>query len=81
VNCVVSREQIDRLQSLGRLGRNNAPVANEGIHEAADTNHNGLISTTGLATYLNRRVPTLTDGHQTPGMEVRFDTTVFAVGQ
>ena len=29
----------------------------------------------------NRRVPTLTDGKQTPGMEVRFDTTVFAVGQ
>jgi hypothetical protein len=48
---------------------------------AADTNRNGLISTTGLATYLNRRVPTLTDGKQTPGMEVRFDTTVFAVGQ
>jgi WD40 repeat protein len=48
---------------------------------AADTNRNGLISTTGLATYLNQRVPTLTDGKQTPGMEVRFDTTVFAVGQ
>ena len=32
-------------------------------------------------TYLNRRVPTLTDGKQTPSMEVRFDTTVFAVGQ
>ena len=48
---------------------------------AADINRNGLISTTGLATYLNRRVPTLTDGKQTPGMEVRFDTTVFAVGQ
>jgi WD40 repeat protein len=48
---------------------------------AADTNRNGLISTTSLATYLNRRVPTLTDGKQTPGMEVRFDTTVFAVGQ
>jgi uncharacterized caspase-like protein len=48
---------------------------------AADTNHNGLMSTTGLATYLDRRVPTLTDDKQTPGMEVRFDTTVFAVGQ
>ena len=48
---------------------------------AADINRNGLISTTGLATYLNRRVPTLTDGKQTPGMEVRFDTTVFAVAQ
>jgi WD40 repeat protein len=47
---------------------------------AADTARNGLISTTGLANYLNVRVPMLTDGRQTPGMEVRFDTTVFASG-
>jgi uncharacterized caspase-like protein len=47
---------------------------------AADTNHNGLISTTGLASYLTKHVPELTDGHQTPGMEVRFDTTLFASG-
>lgn len=47
---------------------------------AADINHNGLISTTGLANYLMKRVPELTDGHQTPGMEVRFDTTLFASG-
>jgi hypothetical protein len=47
---------------------------------AADINHNGLISTTGLAIYLTKHVPELTDGHQTPGMEVRFDTTLFASG-
>jgi hypothetical protein len=47
---------------------------------AADTARNGLISTTGLANYLNLRVPMLTEGRQTPGMEVRFDTTVFASG-
>jgi len=47
---------------------------------AADINHNGLISTTGLANYLMKRVPELTDGRQTPGMEVRFDTTLFASG-
>jgi uncharacterized caspase-like protein len=47
---------------------------------AADTARNGLISPTGLANYLNVRVPMLTDGRQTPGMEVRFDTTVFASG-
>ena len=47
---------------------------------AADINHNGLISTTGLESYLMKRVPELTDGHQTPGMEVRFDTTLFASG-
>ncbi len=45
---------------------------------AADINHNGLISTTGLETYLMKRVPELTDGKQTPGIELRFDTTLFA---
>jgi uncharacterized caspase-like protein len=47
---------------------------------AADINHNGLISTTGLENYLMKRVPELTDGKQTPGIEVRFDTTLFASG-
>src|SRR5262249_43017252 len=47
---------------------------------AADINHNRLISTTGLEIYLTKHVPELTDGHQTPGMEVRFDTTLFASG-
>jgi hypothetical protein len=47
---------------------------------AADINHNGLISTTGLANYLMKRVPDLTDGRQTPGIELRFDTTLFASG-
>jgi WD40 repeat protein len=47
---------------------------------AADINRNGLISTTGLANYLAKRVPTLTGGTQTPGMEIRFDTTLFASG-
>lgn len=47
---------------------------------AADINRNGLISPTGLANYLATRVPMLTGGKQTPGMEVRFNTTVFASG-
>jgi hypothetical protein len=47
---------------------------------AADVNRNGLISTTGLALYLAKHVPTLTGGKQTPGMEVRFDMTLFASG-
>jgi uncharacterized caspase-like protein len=47
---------------------------------SADINRNGLISTLGLTTYLSRRVPALTDGKQTPGMEVRFDTTLFVSG-
>jgi hypothetical protein len=47
----------------------------------ADINRNHLISTSGLEIYLNKHVPMLTAGQQHPGMEVRFDTTVFAVGQ
>jgi len=46
----------------------------------ADINHNKLINPAGLANYLTNRVPELTDGHQTPGMEVRFNTTLFASG-
>jgi hypothetical protein len=44
----------------------------------ADINRNGLIGTTGLVNYLAKHVPALTGGKQTPGMEVRFDTTLFA---
>jgi WD40 repeat protein len=47
---------------------------------AADINHNGLISTNGLAAYLSARVASLTGGAQTPGMEIRYDTTLFATG-
>jgi WD40 repeat protein len=44
----------------------------------ADMNKNGLISTNGLAAYIANRVPMLTQDKQHPGMEVRYDTTLFA---
>jgi hypothetical protein len=47
---------------------------------AADTDHVGLINATALAHYVSRDVSSLTGGKQNPDMEVRFDTTVFAVG-
>ena len=47
---------------------------------AADINHNGLISPNGLGNYVTTRVESFTDGAQTPGMEIRYDTTVFAAG-
>ena len=47
---------------------------------AADINHNGLINPTGLGNYVKTRVESLTDSAQTPGMEIRYDTTVFAAG-
>jgi uncharacterized caspase-like protein len=47
---------------------------------AADINRNSLISTNGLSAYLTARIPSLTDGAQTPGMEIRYNTTVFATG-
>ena len=45
---------------------------------AADVNRNGLITPTGLAAYIANRVPMLTGDKQHPGMEVRYDTTLFA---
>jgi uncharacterized caspase-like protein len=47
---------------------------------AADINHNGLINANGLAAYLTAHVSSLTGGAQTPGMEIRYDTTLFATG-
>jgi hypothetical protein len=47
---------------------------------AADINRNGLINPTGLGNYVKTRVESLTDSAQTPGMEIRYDTTVFAAG-
>jgi uncharacterized caspase-like protein len=44
----------------------------------ADMNKNGLISTNGPAAYVANRVPMLTHDKQHPGMEVRYDTTLFA---
>jgi WD40 repeat protein len=46
---------------------------------AADTDRNGLINPTGLAHYLAVRVRSLTGGNQTPGIELRYDGTVFAI--
>lgn len=45
---------------------------------AADLDRTGLISTSGLARYLAQRVPQLTGGAQTPGIELRYEATVFA---
>lgn len=44
----------------------------------ADINKNGLISTNGLAAYIANRVLMLTSDRQHPGMEVRYDATLFA---
>jgi uncharacterized caspase-like protein len=45
---------------------------------AADLNKNHLISAIGLVNYVNLRVRYLTDKRQNPGMEIRFDGTLFA---
>jgi len=46
---------------------------------AADINHDRLINATGLANYLFNHVRSLTDNAQTPGMEVEFNTSLFAL--
>jgi WD40 repeat protein len=47
---------------------------------AADLDRNGLISVIGLTKYVTTRVPALTNGQQNPGIEVRFEGTLFAHG-
>src|SRR5262249_3302594 len=44
--------------------------------QASDPDHVGLIKASALAHYVTGHVASLTDGKQTPDMEVRFDTTV-----
>jgi hypothetical protein len=48
------------------------------MHSAADIDRNGLINPNGLAAYVTKRVPMLTEDKQHPGMEVRYETTLFA---
>lgn len=52
----------------------------EAFGKAADTDRNGMISVSELVAYLARRVPALTEGAQTTGMEMRFEGDLFAAG-
>jgi hypothetical protein len=45
---------------------------------AADIDKNRLITPSGLEHYVENRVPMLTGDKQHPGMEMRYDTTLFA---
>ena len=45
-----------------------------------DADQNGLLSITELTDYLMSHVPALTGGQQTLGIEVRFESDVFAAG-
>ena len=45
----------------------------------ADMSHAGWISATELAHYFSIHVPLITDDQQHPGMDVRYDTPLFAV--
>jgi uncharacterized caspase-like protein len=48
---------------------------------AADIERKGLINAAGLAHYVATRVSSLTGGAQTPSMEIRFNTTLFATAR
>ena len=74
--------------AAGELSREDASWQNgaftevllEALGSGADGDRNGVLTVTELGGYLSRNVPRLTEGRQTPGMEVRFDDTVFAAG-
>jgi hypothetical protein len=46
----------------------------------ADGNRDGVISMTELTQHLTTGIPRLTEGKQTPGLEIRFERTIFASG-
>jgi WD40 repeat protein len=52
----------------------------DALGSAADTDRNGLVSINELTQFLTTRVPLLTGQAQTPGIEVRFESDVFAAG-
>jgi len=52
----------------------------DALGSAADTDRNGLVSINELTHFLTTRVPLLTGQAQTPGIEVRFESDVFAAG-
>jgi uncharacterized caspase-like protein len=52
----------------------------EALGRRADDDRNGMVTMTELADYLTARIPDLTNGAQTPGIEVHFQKTVFAAG-
>lgn len=52
----------------------------EAFGKAADTDHNGMISVSELVAHLARRIPGLTDGAQSTGMEMRYEADLFAAG-
>ena len=52
----------------------------EALGSASDGDRNGVLSVTELTGYLARHVPRLTSEQQRPGIEVRFEGSLFAAG-
>jgi uncharacterized caspase-like protein len=52
----------------------------EALGSVADTDRNSLVNVGELMAYLAWRVPALTEGKQTPGIEVRYESGLFAAG-
>ena len=75
-----SGSQVSREDAAWQHGAFTKALLDAFNDSAADINHNSLISPNGLAEYVTTRVSSLTDGAQTPGMEIRNDMTLFATG-
>ena len=53
----------------------------DALGKDADENHDGLISMSELTHYISTHVISLTEGHQHPGVEQRFEGELFVAGQ
>jgi WD40 repeat protein len=75
-----SDSQVSREDSAWQHGAFTKVLLDAFNDPSADINHNSLINPNGLAAYVSAHVRSLTGGAQTPGMEIRYDTTLFATG-
>jgi uncharacterized caspase-like protein len=55
-------------------------VLMQALAGGADENHDGIISMSELTAYVSTHLPMLTDGHQHPAIEQRFQSDLFVAG-
>ena len=72
----------DQLSVEDRQWRNGAftEAVLEALTTRADEDGNGLISMVEMTRSLTGRVPEITGGKQTPGIDTRFESNVFVAG-
>jgi hypothetical protein len=79
---VLTSSTADETSAEDRQWRNGAftEAVLEALTTRADGDKNGVLSMVEITDYLTQRVPELTVGKQTPGIDLRFESEVFVAG-